>query len=214
MQVFHDFDHHLLIFNFVLTLKNNSFCMHFIFGLGNPGEEYRDSRHNTGRMALLKFAKMLNFPEFEFQKKANALVSVGKVGKEKVTLVLPETFMNKSGISASFFVKSKKTAVQMVVVYDEIDLALGTLKIVWNRGFGGHKGLESVARAVKTKEFTRVRIGISPKKKPSGEKIIDFILGSFKPSEEQLLKKSLRTAAEAIRCIFEEGREKAMNTYN
>jgi peptidyl-tRNA hydrolase, PTH1 family len=147
-------------------------------------------------------------------------VSKGK----KIVLVLPETFMNKSGASAGYFIKSTKAAQNLVVVYDDMDLPLGTIKIVYNRGSGGHKGLESVARAVKTKEFTRVRIGVSPStakgraKKPGGEdkdeKVLNFILGKFKATEEPELKKILKKVSEAIQCLVEEGRDRAMNMYN
>jgi PTH1 family peptidyl-tRNA hydrolase len=195
--------------------------MKYIIGLGNPGEEYKVSRHNTGRMAVLKLAKDNEFPEFEFSKKANALVSEGKIGKEGVTLILPETFMNKSGTSAAYFVKTKKAAADTIVVYDEIDLPLGSIKIVWNRGSGGHKGLESVVKSVKTKEFTRVRIGITPAtpkgkvRKPEGDKkVLDFILGNFKPKESEVLKKTIKKASEALTTLITEGRERAMNEFN
>jgi peptidyl-tRNA hydrolase, PTH1 family len=194
--------------------------MYYVIGLGNPGEEYEKSRHNAGRLAVEKLRKDLDLPEFEFDKKAKALVSKGK----KIVLALPETFMNKSGASARYFIKSTKAAQNLIVVYDDMDLPLGTIKIVYNRGSGGHKGLESVARAVKTKEFTRVRIGVSPSttkgraKKPSGDnkddKVLNFILGKFKPTEEPELKKILKKASEAIQCLVEEGRDRAMNMYN
>lgn len=195
--------------------------MHYIIGLGNPGEEYEESRHNTGRMAVLRLHKDLqknsDISDFEFDKKANGLVAKSK----KIVLILPETFMNKSGASAQYFIKSAKAAQNLVVVYDDMDLPLGTIKIVYNRGSGGHKGLESVVRAVKTKEFTRVRLGVSPAsakgraRKPSGEdKVLNFILSKFKPAEEAELKKMLKKASEAIQCIVEEGRDRAMNMYN
>lgn len=195
--------------------------MFYIIGLGNPGEEYRNSRHNTGRMAVLKLAKDLDLSPFEFQKKANALISEGKIGKQKTTLVLPETFMNKSGISAGYFVKSKKAASNLIVIYDDIDLSIGTIKISWNKSSGGHNGLESIIKAVKTKEFLRIRIGVASAtpsgkiRKPSGEKaVIDFILGKFKPSEELSLKKSLKTASLAVQSIIEDGKDRAMNQFN
>lgn len=210
---------HCIIQQLVDTSDKNihALRMFYIIGLGNPGNEYSRSRHNTGRMAVSKLASDLDLPDFEFDKKSNALVAKNK----KVTCILPETFMNKSGQSAGYFIKSKKAAENLIVVYDEIDLPLGTLKIVFNRGSGGHKGLESVVRAVKTKEFTRVRIGVSPStasgktKKPQGEeKMLNFILGSFKPTEEADLKKVLKKTSEAIQMMIEEGREKAMNEYN
>ena len=151
----------------------------------------------------------------------NGLVSDGKVGKKKVTLLMPETFMNKSGNSVKKLVTSKKKAQDLVVVYDEIDMALGTMKIVFNRGSGGHKGVESVMRSLGTKEFSRLRLGISPStptgklKKPKGEdKVVDFVLGKFNKKEEEKLKKIQNRAVEALESAVVEGRVNAMNQFN
>ena len=200
--------------------------MFYIIGLGNPGEEYENSRHSTGRMAVLKLHKDLGLEDFEFSKKANALVCEGKIGKEKVSLILPETFMNKSGQAVSYFVKpkpktSKKGLENLIVVHDDIDLPIGTMKISYNKGTGGHRGLDSVVKAVKTKEFVRIRIGISSTtpsgkiKKPDGEqKVLDFILGKFKPTETDILKKILKKSSEAIQTLVSDGRDRAMNIFN
>ena len=200
--------------------------MFFIVGLGNPGEEYINTRHNTGREAVLKLCKNLDFADFENNNKFKSLISKGKIKKELVTLILPETFMNKSGQAISYFVKPKlKTAKKglenLIVVHDDLDLPLGTLKISYNKGTGGHRGLDSVAKAVKTLEFVRVRIGISPStskgraKKPEGEqKVLDFILGKFKPAEMEILKKTFKKSSEAIQTLILDGRDRAMNRFN
>jgi len=199
--------------------------MFYIIGLGNPGEEYVNSRHNTGRMTVMKLAKDLDAEEFELSKKANALVSEVKIKKERATLVLPETFMNKSGSAVSYFVKVKsgknRAQENLIVAHDDIDLPLGTLKVSYNKGTGGHRGLDSVVKAVKTKEFVRIRIGISPAtakgkvKKPQGEEaVVDFILHKFKPAELEILKKIMKKASEAIQTIISEGRDRAMNMFN
>ncbi|MEK7662363.1 MAG: aminoacyl-tRNA hydrolase [Patescibacteria group bacterium] len=192
-----------------------------IIGLGNPGEEYENTRHNTGRMILEAFRKKLCFSEWESDKKSRSLISAGKVGKEKAVLVLPETFMNKSGLSVGAFVKSKKAAESLIVVHDDLDLPLGAMKISFNRGSGGHKGIESIKRGIKTEAFIRVRIGISPAtpsgktKKPKGDKAVgDFILGKFKPKEAEVIKKLSKKVIEAIKILITEGREKAMNALN
>lgn len=175
--------------------------MFYIVGLGNPGEEYQNSRHNTGRMAVDFFAK------------SNA-------GK-KVKVITPDTFMNHSGKAVAKFIKTQKAAKNLIVVYDDIDLAIGTLKISYNKSSGGHKGLESVIKAIKTQEFIRVRIGIAPStpsgklKKPQGEqKVLDFILGNFSPKEKEILKKVFKKTSEAILSIVKEGKDKAMNLFN
>lgn len=199
--------------------------MFYLVGLGNPGEEYKESRHNTGRMAVLKILRDLKTEDLKFEKKANALISKSEFGKEKITFALPETFMNKSGAAISYFIKPKtgksKTIENLVVIYDDIDLPIGTMKISFNKGSGGHRGVESIVKALKTKEFARIRIGIAPTtlggklKKPQGEKaVLDFILGNFKPKEMEILKKVFKKVSEAIQTIIEEGREIAMNEFN
>lgn len=195
--------------------------MFIIAGLGNPGEEYASTRHNVGRMVLETLRKKADLDAWEEKDKYAALVSEGKIGKEKILLLEPETFMNRSGKSLVPLVTSEKKAEQLIVVHDELDLPLGTMRIVFDRGPGGHRGVESIVRALKTERFVRVRIGISPTtpsgklKKPKGEKAVgDFILGAFKPSEEIVLKKILKKAAEAIEMIVTEGRGKAMGEFN
>lgn len=195
--------------------------MIYIAGLGNPGSEYKNSRHNTGALAVENFAKKNNLAFFDIDKKLNALVSVGKTGKEKIELILPQTFMNKSGNSLKPIITSKKKAENLIVVYDDLDMPLGKFKISFGRGSGGHKGIESITKAIKTKDFTRIRVGISPStsrseiKKPDGEqKIIDFILGDFSKKETEILKKVFRKTNEALETIIKEGRQKAMNNFN
>src|SRR3989344_5466832 len=134
-----------------------------ILGLGNPGGEYANTRHNTGRDAAMYFAEKHDFGEFEADKKSNSLLSRGKVGKSKILVGLPETFMNKSGVAAAKLFKAKKENTDLVVMHDDLDIQLGRFKISYGKNSGGHKGVESVMRALKTKNFVRIRIGISPK---------------------------------------------------
>ncbi len=195
--------------------------MHIIVGLGNPGEEYKDSRHNTGRTILESFRKGNDCSEWEEDKKKKVLVAEGKIGKEKVMLVEPNNFMNNSGKSVAPFVKSKKQAAHTIVIYDDLDLPVGVFKISFNRGSGGHRGLDSVIHALKTREFVRIRVGISPAtpsgklRKPSGEKeVIRFIMGSFSPKERDILKKVSKKVSEALAMIITSGREKAMGEFN
>lgn len=194
---------------------------YIIIGLGNPGEEYENTRHNTGRIILGAVFGEFGEGEWKLDKKSNALVANGKIGKEKVTFVMPETFMNKSGLSAAKFVKSAKAAGKMIVIYDDFNLPLGKLRISYNRSSGGHNGLESIIKAVKTEAFPRIRVGIAPAtskglaKVPHGEdKIERFILGPYKPDELKLMKKLGKTVAEAIEMLIKDSREKAMSVYN
>ncbi|MCX6787638.1 MAG: aminoacyl-tRNA hydrolase [Candidatus Kaiserbacteria bacterium] len=187
-----------------------------IVGLGNPGKEYEKTRHNAGRNAVELVAQQEGFAEFVFNKTTNALVSKGAIGGENATLVLPETMMNLSGKAVSAFVKSPKAAKSLVVIHDDLDLPLGTIKMAFGRGSGGHKGVESIMRSIKTKDFARIRIGISgvgkknQAKKVSGEeKVIKLVIGKWKPGEEAVVKKILKKVAEAVYLFATEGIESA-----
>lgn len=192
-----------------------------IVGLGNPGDEYQQTRHNCGRLAVEFFAKSADFREFKEDKKRNVHTTSGLVGKTATALVLPDTFMNKSGAAVGKFVKGPKAAERMVVVYDDLDLPLGKIKISFDRSSGGHKGVESVTRAVKTQKFTRVRVGVSPSttagnlRKPEGKKVVNnFILTPFRAHEMAALKPVFKKVAEALDTIVREGRLIAMNRFN
>lgn len=189
---------------------------YIIVGLGNPGEEYIGTRHNVGRMVLDAFVKTNDLNDWELDKKLKSLKVEAKIGKSKVLFLKPETFMNKSGDSVKSIIKSKKIAETLVVVHDDLDLPLGRIKISFAKSSGGHKGVESIMRAIKTEEFIRLRLGISGEtasgkiKKPDGEeKVIDAILGDFKKSEADDLKKVIKKAVVALELIIKEGREKA-----
>lgn len=196
--------------------------MHLIVGLGNPGKEYESTRHNVGRILVTRFAEKSGFPEFQKDAKANSQVARGAVGSKKVTLILPDTFMNKSGNAVARYVKSAKAAKELMVVHDDIDLPFGAVRISFGRGDGGHRGIASVMRGIKTKDFIRVRVGVSPKsakgvaKKPSGEKkVLAFILGAFTPSEKkEILKNVSARVSEILETAVSSGYEIAMNRYN
>ncbi len=163
-----------------------------LVGLGNPGKEYEHPRHNVGREFLLACVDDL---------------------PKKATVITPDTFMNKSGGAVKPQVASVKAAEQLVVLHDDLDLPLGTVKISFGRGSAGHKGVESVERAVKTKNYVRFRIGISAEKK-GGRVMKPDVLGKFKPSEEIELKKAKKNVKEGLEILMTEGREKAMTAIN
>ncbi|MDP3645764.1 MAG: aminoacyl-tRNA hydrolase [bacterium] len=192
-----------------------------IVGLGNPGEEYEHTRHNTGRMGVEFFAKEAGFNGWHSDKKSKSTISTGLLEKTVVALLLPDTFMNKSGLAVAKLVKTPKAAERLVVVYDDLDLPLGTMKISYDRGSGGHKGLESVMRAVKTKRFTRIRIGVSPStaagnlRKPEGKRVVNnFILTKFSSVQMEELRRVLKRVAGALETIILSGPERAMNQFN
>ncbi len=153
------------------------------------------------------------------------------------TLLLPETFMNKSGQAAAPLIGTggavekpvgdaakkalEKKAKRLIVIHDDLDLPLGQIKIVFNRGAGGNKGVESIVRAIKTEAFVRIKIGILPttptgklKKPKGGEKVVDFILGQFQAAEMPELKKVLKRIPEIVSVIVNEGEGEAMNRFN
>jgi len=175
--------------------------MKLVVGLGNPGKEYENTRHNTGRIMVGMVEK--------------------KLDEMKIKFITPDNFMNNSGKAVAPLIKTKKDLENLVVIYDDIDLPLGKMKISFNRSSGGHKGLNSIIKALKSEEFLRIRIGISPEtpsgkvRKPKGEKaVLNFILGIYKKSELEKLKKLSQKVAEAVKMIFTESKEKAMSLYN
>lgn len=190
---------------------------YIVIGLGNPGGEYAKTRHNAGRLAVEHIAREERFPAFTPKKVAKALVSEGSMSDEKVILVLPEVFMNLSGKVMPSFVKSKPAAKKLLIIRDDLDMPLGTMKMTFGRGSGGHKGVESVMRAIKTKDFAQIKIGISgatPKgrvKKPgTEEKVIKHVIGKWKPEEEKVLKKMFAKTLLATDAFVSGDLEKAM----
>ena len=175
--------------------------MKLVVGLGNPGNEYENTRHNTGRILVGILEK--------------------KWEGSKIKFLTPDTFMNNSGKAVAPLIKSKKDLKDLVVIYDDIDLPLGKIKISFNRSSGGHNGLGSIIKSLKSEEFLRIRVGISPAtpkgmvKKPKGEKaVLNFLLGEFKKPELEIIKKLSKKVSEAVECIFSESKEKAMSLYN
>lgn len=201
---------------------------YIIVGLGNPGEEYGDTRHNAGRIVLDIIRKEFEGEDWAFDKKLNAQVAEIEVAKKKVKLVAPDTMMNNSGKAVGPIVKTKKnaklkltTADDLMVIYDDFQLPIGRMKISYNKSSGGHNGLESVIKHLKTEAFPRLRIGTAPEnakgdaKIPHGEdKVLKLILGKFKDEEMKLIKKLGKKAAEGVELWVREGKEKATNLIN
>ncbi len=179
--------------------------MKIVVGLGNKGEEYEKTRHNTGRIILGMIEKKLS----------------GEGKEKKIKFIAPDTFMNLSGKAVAPYIKTKKDLENLIVIYDDVDLPLGKVKISFNRSSGGHNGLGSIIKALKSEEFVRIRVGIAPAtpsgkiKKPKGEEaMLKFLLGEFKKPELEVLKKLSKKIAEAVETIFADGKDKAMSVYN
>lgn len=191
-----------------------------IVGLGNPGEKYVRTRHNLGRLALEKIAEQKG-AELSARGKNVGLVGTVPFGDAKVTFLLPDTFMNKSGSAVKTLVATPQEAASLVVIYDDIDLPWDTVRIAWNRGSGGHNGVESVIKGVKTKEFIRIRIGVAPVtpagklKKPKGEDgVVDYLMSNISKREDAGFPSIVKRIEEAIELIVMKGLERAMHTVN
>ncbi len=195
--------------------------MILVCGLGNPGSEYEKTRHNAGRIILSAIAKANDFSEWREDMKIKSLKSKGEILGEKVEFIIPNTFMNNSGNAVAPLIDNPKKLNNLIVVYDDMDLAVGTLKISFNRSSGGHNGLESIIKRVKSQEFLRIRIGVSPHtitgklRKPKGEEaVLKFLLGSFKEDEIKIIKTQSKKVAEIIAMLSSSGKDKAMSLYN
>ena len=186
--------------------------MYLVVGLGNPGEKFKDTRHSIGRNVVIAAKRTFGFPEFEPNPKLRSLAAEGRIGKEKLVLLLPETFVNKSGNAVAPALRLYRTKPKnLILIHDDVDILLGRAKLSLRKSSAGHKGVESVMRAVKTKNFWRMRIGVQKKRRVPGE---DLVLQKFRNDEMPLVKKVIKKSLSAIKTISVAGPEQAMNEYN
>lgn len=186
--------------------------MFAIIGLGNPGKKYEQTRHNLGRMAVESFGG-----DWSTDTMAHARVAAGQIRGQSVALVLPETFMNKSGESARHFVPARVAADNLIVVYDDLALPFGEVKVSFGKGSGGHNGVQNIIDQVRTKDFVRVRLGIAPTGiigKFFKRSNLEFVLKPFSSKEREELPHVQTKAREAIESIVRDGYQKAMNEVN
>ncbi len=190
--------------------------MIIIAGLGNPGEKYERTRHNVGFMVIDSFAKKMNFPDFRISNKFAGNISESRLGNERVFLLKPQLFMNNSGKSISSLLNyRRKENKELVVIHDDIDLPLGKIRIVKNRGAAGHKGVESIIRSLGGKDFIRIRIGINSRNEEfTHRKAEEFVLRNFTRKEDKIIKELSRRIDEAIKLIMDGELEKAMSVHN
>lgn len=181
-----------------------------IVGLGNPGEKYKNTRHNIGFMVLNEFAEKNNFPEFSLSKKYSAEISKGNFGGQNILLVKPQTFMNESGKAVKKIVKNSP-AENLIVVHDDVDLPVGKIKIIKERGSAGHKGVESIIKAIGNDGLIRFRIGIG---RQIGAKAMKVVLKNFSADEQKIIDEIINKTAKALDFAINNGLEKAMNEYN
>lgn len=182
-----------------------------IVGLGNPGETYRDTRHNIGFMVLDEIARRLG-TTFREEKRWTGLVAKFNGGH----LLKPLTFMNESGRSAQavghFY---KTTPAQTLVVYDDVDLTLGRLRFRTSGSAAGHNGIRSLISAFGSDEFPRLKVGIAPADgRPAGERMVGHVLGKFRAEELPVLQTVIQRAADAALSAIDRGLDAAMNVFN
>lgn len=195
---------------------------YIVAGLGNPGEEYEQTRHNVGRMVVTEVASMLGASDWRDDTTSHARMARATTSSgDTVTLVLPDNYMNRSGGSLAPLVKNTTQAERLIVVHDDIDLPLGTLRIVFNRGSGGHRGVDSIVRTLKTSAFVRVRVGVVPTsptgklRKPRGDEAVHtFILKQLSVQEKERIATVVTRAAEAVLACVSEGMSVAMRDFN
>jgi PTH1 family peptidyl-tRNA hydrolase len=183
-----------------------------IVGLGNPGIEYQFTPHNLGFLVIDRIAEQCNVEVRNRQ--CRALTARAVIGTETVLLAKPETFMNLSGLSVRELIAEydAKPETDLIVIQDELDFPLGTVRIHRNRSSAGHNGIESVIGALGTQDFLRIRMGVAPERKV--EDGMTYLLSPFRKAQLKLVDPMLDLAAEAVRLILKEGPAAAMNRYN
>lgn len=186
--------------------------MKLIVGLGNPGIEYQFTPHNLGFLTIDRIANGLGIEVRNRQ--CRALTARATIAGEPAVLAKPETYMNLSGLSVVELVAEHQVDVtrDLIVIYDELDLPLGTIRIRQRGSSAGHNGMESILGALGTDEFLRIRLGIAPEHKIADS--VKYVLTPFRNAQFELIDEVLDTAAQAVDVILKEGPAAAMNRFN
>ena len=186
--------------------------MKLIVGLGNPGIEYQFTPHNLGFLTIDRIASDLGIEVRNRQ--CRALTARAPIAGEPVVLAKPETYMNLSGLSVRELVAEHQVDVQrdLIVIYDELDLPLGAIRIRQRGSSAGHNGMESILGALGTDEFLRIRLGIAPERKVADG--VKYVLTPFRKSQEKVVDEILDMAAQAVEVMVKEGPAAAMNRFN
>lgn len=191
--------------------------MKLIVGLGNPGKEYEKSRHNVGFMVLDELANELQASAFRFEEKFKAEIASASLKDQKLLLVKPQTFMNLSGEAVLKISQFYKIAPDnILIIYDDIDLPLGQIRIRKSGSAGTHNGMKSVVEKLGTQHIPRLRIGVESRGQtaPKQQETVSFVLERFLKSEQPLVSEAIEKSVESIKCILENGVVEAMNRYN
>ncbi|MBV8051458.1 MAG: aminoacyl-tRNA hydrolase [Acidobacteriaceae bacterium] len=186
--------------------------MKLIVGLGNPGIEYQFTPHNLGFLAVDRIAQQCGVEVRNRQ--CRALTARATMGSETLLLAKPETFMNLSGVSVRELVAEHQVSPEsdLIVLHDELDFALGALRLQRNRSSAGHNGIESLIGALGTQDFLRIRMGVAPERKV--EDGMSYLLSPMRKAQLKVVETMLDTAAEAVTAIVMEGEGAATNRFN
>ncbi len=186
--------------------------MYIIAGLGNPGREYENTRHNVGFCVIEKVAAKENIAVLE--KRHKAIIGKGIIAGEKCILARPQTYMNLSGESirelVNFYKADEKS--QLIVISDDVSLEPGQIRIRKKGSAGGHNGLKNIIANLGHDSFIRVKMGVG--EKPAGWDLVDYVLGRFSPKDREAVDEAADRAADAVRMIIAKGPDAAMNHYN
>jgi len=185
--------------------------MRLIFGLGNPGREYKNTRHNAGFLVVEALSKRYDIHLDTY--KLEALIGEGQIEKERVILAKPLTFVNEAGRCIYQLKENyQMDTSELIVVSDDADLSLGKLRIASRGGDGGHKGLKSIIQSLRTEEIPRLRIGIG--RPESNMELRDYVLEEFTSEQRQIIEEATERASQAIEVIILQGIQEAMMEYN
>jgi len=180
-----------------------------IAGLGNPGSRYEKTRHNVGFLAV---EACIRRQPLDCKEKEDYKICKGSLGDEKIILLEPLTFMNRSGVAVRRIMqKSNISPEQLIVIHDDLDLETGSLKIRKKGSSGGHKGIESIIQHIGTQEFIRIKIGIGRDPFVPTEK---YVLSKFRKDDIQVIRDAIEKAVESVYAIINDGVERAMNRFN
>jgi PTH1 family peptidyl-tRNA hydrolase len=187
--------------------------MKLIVGLGNPGKDYANTRHNIGFRCINRFARINRISVKERQ--CRSQIGTGIIAGTEIVLAKPKTYMNNSGQAVGQLLRRfKLKPEELVIIHDDLDLPLGSIRIRQGGSSAGHKGIASIIQALGVQSFARIRIGVDH---PAGEKeedVISYVLSDFSPTDNAIAEKMIGLVADALHCILAEGIVQAMNKYN
>lgn len=185
--------------------------MKLVVGLGNPGQKYARSRHNIGFQCIDAISRNMGITMSD--RRQLAVIGQGSLDGEEVVLAKPRTFMNHSGEAISYLISRFYTTIQdLIVIYDDMDLPLGKIRIRPSGSAGGHRGVESIIGAMKSNDFVRIRVGVG--RPPQGMSEVGFVLGTFNAQESTLIEEVVDTVRNVVADVIGHDLDWAMNRYN